>query len=36
MDKQEVINWLSNIKTPVVFTDELKDSIIDVVNEMKE
>ena len=33
---QEVLNWLEGLYTPVTLTDELKQEIIDEVNNIDE
>ena len=35
MDLEEIILWLEGIDTPQVFTDELKQDIIDVVSNIQ-
>lgn len=35
MELHEIIEWLEGIDTPQVFTDELKQDIIDVVSNVQ-
>lgn len=36
MNKEEVLDFIDNIETPIVFTEELKREILDSVNEIEE
>jgi hypothetical protein len=35
MNKDEIIEWLEGIDTPQVFTEELKQDIIDVISNIQ-
>ena len=34
MNKQQVIDWIEGINTPTVFTDELRETIINEISEI--